>query len=174
MNNITKLIASTCIHAVNDSSARRSLKQTTEEPANQEEATEALTVEDKDGLPLPSDYTSYSSESSQFRRVIEATSLSSLPILVEFFSIELSTVGWQSCPIDGQPGSATHLHLYARHWQGIGHPGRSGAGPRSGLAHSQCCHADDPPISANGGRSHWQAGAGANSTQVFVATAQLF
>lgn len=51
-------------------------------------------VEDEGGLPLPADRTGYSSESSEFRRMVILFSPSDVPTLVEFFQTELASRGW--------------------------------------------------------------------------------
>lgn len=53
-----------------------------------------LGVEDKDGLPLPDDYTSYSSDSGEFRRRIDASSPSDVATLTGLFETELVARGW--------------------------------------------------------------------------------
>jgi hypothetical protein len=53
-----------------------------------------LGVEDKDGLPLPDDYTSYSSDGGEFRRRIDASSPSDVDTLTDLFETELATRGW--------------------------------------------------------------------------------
>ena len=55
-----------------------------------------LAVIDQDGLPLPNDYTGYSSEQSTFRRGLTFTSPSDIPTLKELYKTELGALGWQA------------------------------------------------------------------------------
>jgi len=54
-----------------------------------------LTAVDEDGLPIPDDYTSLSSEGGEFRRTVIATSPSDPAILQQFFETELVAEGWE-------------------------------------------------------------------------------
>ena len=51
-------------------------------------------VTEKDGLPLPNDYTYYASEGSEFGQNINIGSPSDLATLVEFFQTEMANYGW--------------------------------------------------------------------------------
>lgn len=53
-----------------------------------------LGVEEEDGLPLPDDYSGYSSESSDFLQTLTFTSPSSVEALVTFMQTELAGRGW--------------------------------------------------------------------------------
>jgi uncharacterized membrane protein len=55
-----------------------------------------LTAIDQDGLPLPSDYTGYSSEQGAFRRSLTFTSPTDVATLKEFYKTELAALGWQA------------------------------------------------------------------------------
>jgi hypothetical protein len=54
-----------------------------------------LTAEDKDGLPVPDNYTNYSSEGSQFSRTVIVTVPADLTRVIEFYRSELPAQGWQ-------------------------------------------------------------------------------
>ena len=58
----------------------------------------ALAVEDKDGLPVPADYTGYSGEQSPFRRGLTATSPSPLPAVLALYRAELPARQWAELP----------------------------------------------------------------------------
>lgn len=53
-----------------------------------------LGVVDEDGLPLPDDYTGYTSEGTEFSRTVNVSSPSDLDTLLAFFQTELSGRGW--------------------------------------------------------------------------------
>jgi hypothetical protein len=59
---------------------------------------ETLNAEDKDGLPVPDNYTSFSSESSPYRHSVMATSPSALNAVLEFYRRELPARQWQEVP----------------------------------------------------------------------------
>jgi hypothetical protein len=59
---------------------------------------ETLKAEDKDGLPVPDNYTNFSSESSPFRHSVIATSPSALKAVLEFYRRELPAGKWQEVP----------------------------------------------------------------------------
>jgi hypothetical protein len=63
----------------------------------------ALTAEDKDGLPVPDNYTNYSSEDSPFRRQLTFTSPSDPQNLLQFYQTELAALDWQQV---GEPSTA--------------------------------------------------------------------
>lgn len=54
-----------------------------------------LSAVDQDGLPLPSNYTNFLSEDSQFSRRLTFTSPSDAQTLLEFYQAELANLGWQ-------------------------------------------------------------------------------
>ncbi|MBX7167653.1 MAG: hypothetical protein K1X74_15085 [Pirellulales bacterium] len=66
-------------------------EETTDTPA----APEELEPEDIDGLPIPTELSQYAQESSQFRRVITATTEAPLAKLVEFYRRHLPAAGWK-------------------------------------------------------------------------------
>jgi hypothetical protein len=59
---------------------------------------EELVAEDKDGLPVPSNYENFMDESTPFRRFINTNSPAPVKALAEFYSRELSTWGWTALP----------------------------------------------------------------------------
>jgi hypothetical protein len=59
---------------------------------------ETLKAEDKDGLPVPDNYTNFSSESSPYRQSVTATSPSALKAVLEFYRRELPAGKWQEVP----------------------------------------------------------------------------
>jgi hypothetical protein len=59
---------------------------------------ETLKAEDKDGLPVPDNYTNFSSESSPFRHSVTATTPSALKAVLEFYRRELPAGKWQELP----------------------------------------------------------------------------
>ena len=60
--------------------------------------TETLTAEDKDGLPVPSDYTETSSETSPYRQTLTAVSPSSLTAVLALYRNELAAREWEEIP----------------------------------------------------------------------------
>ena len=78
-----------------------------ETPAQSTAGTGELGVENKDGFPMPDDYTSYASEGSNFRTSIEASSPSDLGTLTEFFQTQLADSGWTLEDGEGTDTSAT-------------------------------------------------------------------
>lgn len=66
-----------------------------------------LGVTDQDGLPLPDDYTGYTSEGSEFSRQVNLTSPSDLDTLLEFFQTELANRGWTLADSDQTSTEAT-------------------------------------------------------------------
>lgn len=68
-----------------------------------------LTAEDKDGLPVPSDYTNYFSEGSPFLRRLTFTSPSDIEALVQFFQTELPPLGWEQAGEVSSTAEATNL-----------------------------------------------------------------
>ncbi len=68
-----------------------------------------LTAEDKDGLPIPSDYTNYSSEGSPFLRRVTFTSPSEVETLVQFYQTELVPLGWKQAGEASSTAEATTL-----------------------------------------------------------------
>lgn len=68
-----------------------------------------LTAEDKDGLPVPSDYTNYLSEGSPFLRKVTFTSPSDSETLVQFYQTELPPLGWEQAGEVSSNGEATSL-----------------------------------------------------------------
>lgn len=71
------------------------------------EDTGELAAVDQDGLPLPDDYTGYSSESSDFLQTLTFTSPSSIETLVPFFQTELAALGWTEEDASQSEDSAT-------------------------------------------------------------------
>jgi hypothetical protein len=59
---------------------------------------ETLKAEDKDGLPVPDNYTNFSSEGSPYRNSVMATSPSALNVVLEFYRRELPARQWQEAP----------------------------------------------------------------------------
>jgi hypothetical protein len=59
---------------------------------------ETLKAEDKDGLPVPDNYTNFSSEGSPYRNSVTATSPSALKAVLEFYRRELPARKWQEVP----------------------------------------------------------------------------
>lgn len=68
-----------------------------------------LTAEDKDGLPVPSDYTNYLSEGSPFLRKVTFTSPSDSETLVQFYQTELVPLGWEQAGEVSSTGDTTSL-----------------------------------------------------------------
>jgi hypothetical protein len=66
--------------------------------AADQSGTETLTAEDKDGLPVPDNYTNFSSETSPYRHSLTATSPSALKAVLEFYRRELPALKWQEVP----------------------------------------------------------------------------
>lgn len=66
-----------------------------------------LTAEDKDGLPVPSDNTGYSSESTEFSRKLTTTSPSDVATLTEFYQTELTALGWTEGDTTEADGATT-------------------------------------------------------------------
>lgn len=63
----------------------------------------ALTAEDKDGLPVPADYTAYVGEQSMFRRGLTATSPSNLADVLKLYRAELTARTWAELPATVAP-----------------------------------------------------------------------
>jgi hypothetical protein len=59
---------------------------------------ETLKAEDKDGLPVPDNYTNFSSEGSPYRQSVIATSPSALKAVLELYRRELPARKWQEVP----------------------------------------------------------------------------
>ena len=57
-----------------------------------------LTAEDKDGLPVPADYTQYVGDSGAYRRSLTAVSPSALSAVLALYRSELTTRGWHEMP----------------------------------------------------------------------------
>ncbi len=57
-------------------------------------AEDELTAEDKDGLPVPSNYTNYSSEGSPYARTVIVTVPANLTNVLDFYRRELPAQGW--------------------------------------------------------------------------------
>jgi hypothetical protein len=72
-------------------------------------STGPLTAEDKDGLPVPSDYTNYLSEGSPFLRKVTFTSPSDSETLVQFYQAELPPLGWEQAGEVSSSGDTTSL-----------------------------------------------------------------
>jgi hypothetical protein len=66
--------------------------------AADQSGTETLTAEDKDGLPVPDNYTNFSSEGSPYRQSVIATSPSALKAVLELYRRELPARKWQEVP----------------------------------------------------------------------------
>ena len=64
-------------------------------------AAEALKAEDKDGLPVPDNYTSYVGENGAYRQSVTAVSPSDLKTVLEFYRRELSARQWIELPGTG-------------------------------------------------------------------------
>jgi hypothetical protein len=61
-------------------------------------ATATLKAEDKDGLPVPENYTDYSGEQTPYYRSITASSPSSLKAVLNFYKHELPLNKWKELP----------------------------------------------------------------------------
>ncbi len=59
---------------------------------------EPLKAEDKDGLPVPDNYTNYSSEGSPYRQTVTLTSPSALNAVLDLYRSELAARKWQEVP----------------------------------------------------------------------------
>jgi hypothetical protein len=66
-------------------------------PADKNTA-QTLKAEDKDGLPVPADYTNYSGESSAYLHSITADSPSPLKTVIQFYRKELKAGKWHELP----------------------------------------------------------------------------
>jgi hypothetical protein len=74
-------------------------------------AAQTLKAEDKDGLPVPENYTDYSGESSAYFQSITANSPSPLKSLVEFYQKELKIRKWRALPpTTGNTAGKTQLN----------------------------------------------------------------
>ncbi|MBI1881922.1 MAG: hypothetical protein HYR94_27420 [Chloroflexi bacterium] len=71
-----------------------------------------LTAEDKDGLPVPSNYTNYSSEGSQFSRTVIVTVPADLTSVLEFYRRELPAQGWQEQADAAQVETSTAVLMF--------------------------------------------------------------
>jgi hypothetical protein len=73
-------------------------------------AVETIKAEDKDGLPVPANYTNYSGESSAFIHTITADSPSPLKAVLAFYRKELKDRKWRELP-GKNPVTATQAIL---------------------------------------------------------------
>ena len=58
-------------------------------------ADEELVAEDKDGYPVPSGYSSFSTESTPFRKTVSVSKAAPLAKIAEFYRSELPKLGWK-------------------------------------------------------------------------------
>jgi hypothetical protein len=72
-------------------------------------AAQTLKAEDKDGLPVPENYTDYSSESSAYLQSVTVNSPSPLKAVIEFYKKELKLLKWRALPI--APGNTARKAL---------------------------------------------------------------
>jgi hypothetical protein len=72
-------------------------------------AAQTLKAEDKDGLPVPANYTDYSGESSAYIHSITANSPSPLKTVLEFYQKELKALKWRELP--AAPGNTGNKAL---------------------------------------------------------------
>lgn len=63
-----------------------------------EKSDEPLVAEDKDGLPVPNNYGNFSSEGTDYRRMITTDVPASVTAVVEFYRRELTAQKWQELP----------------------------------------------------------------------------
>jgi hypothetical protein len=68
--------------------------ETTADSSDSGSAEAELTAEDKDGLPVPSNYTNYSSEGSPYARTVIVTVPANLTSVLDFYRRELPAQGW--------------------------------------------------------------------------------
>lgn len=66
-----------------------------DEPGDAPQAEEELTAEERDGLPIPSINSGYSSEKTPFRQTVTTVSSLGVPRLVDFYRQELAKRGWK-------------------------------------------------------------------------------
>ncbi len=57
---------------------------------------EPLRAEEKDGFPLPHNYTQYGNERTPFRRTVESSTPSSLAEVAAFYQVEMAQRGWKA------------------------------------------------------------------------------
>jgi hypothetical protein len=62
-----------------------------------------LKAQDKDGLPVPEDYTQYVGDSGAYRRSLTAVSPSALSAVLALYRTELTTRGWHELPASLAP-----------------------------------------------------------------------
>lgn len=79
---------------------------------------EALTAEDKDGLPVPSGYTEYTGESGPFRRGLTVVSPAALPAVLKLYRAELAARGWAELPATVAPTDEKAALLFQNPEQG--------------------------------------------------------
>jgi len=71
---------------------------------------EALKAQDKDGFPVPDNYTNYAGEKSAYLQSVTATSPSTLKTVLAFYSRELKTRHWRELPgSSGVTDAKAHL-----------------------------------------------------------------
>jgi len=80
--------------------------------ATEQAPTEALTAEDDDGLPLPSDHTQYMGESGAYRRSLTTVSPSALKDVLALYRTELAARQWNELPATVAPTDAEATLLY--------------------------------------------------------------
>ena len=83
---------------------------TGEAPAGQSGA-DALKAEDKDGLPVPADYTSYAGDASTYSHSVTATSPTDLKTMLVFYRRELLARKWSELPSAKVTDTAATLHF---------------------------------------------------------------
>ena len=81
-----------------------------ETPAEPAPTDEPLQAEDKEGLPVPTNYTSFGTEKTPFRRTIMAATPAPLAKVVDFYREHLVKAGWkEDAKIAEQQESSAHL-----------------------------------------------------------------
>jgi hypothetical protein len=73
-------------------------------------ADEPLQAEDKEGLPVPTNYTSFGNEKTPFRRTLTAATPAPLTKVVDFYREHLTKAGWkEDAKVAEQQESSAHL-----------------------------------------------------------------
>lgn len=81
-------------------------------------ADQGLTAEDKDGLPVPSDYTEYTGEQGPFRSGLTAVSPSALKAVLALYRAELTARRWAELPATVAPTDQKAALLFQDPQQG--------------------------------------------------------
>ena len=81
-----------------------------DEKQDSQSVTGPLKAEDKDGIPVPDNYTDYSGEQTQYLHSVDVSSPSPLKTVAEFYRSELTSKKWNALPDSaGAAGNKTTL-----------------------------------------------------------------